>query len=248
MFVFPFSMLSDSSSGSYTANGVVFDGTNDYLSYTSALTGESDTDKISVSFWYADQGGNSSEYMFVGVKSPYRYFNLKWSSNGSTCLIELYNSSKIKLLDGAFMIPSGTGWHHFILSIDLSNSLKRNIYIDDSALSVTWTSYTYGNIGVTTTDTHYIGGSSSTKVNAYLADFWLDFGSYLDITDSAVRRLFISATGKPVYLGATGNVPTGTAPTMFFSGATAGWETNLGTGGGFTENGALTTAPSSPSS
>lgn len=45
-----------------------------------------------------------------------------------------------------------------------------------------------------------------------------------------------------------GGNPTGTDPLVFFSGATASWHTNQGSGGGFTENGALTDAATNPPS
>src|SRR3546814_7073174 len=45
---------------------------------------------------------------------------------------------------------------------------------------------------------------------------------------------------------ADGSTPTGSAPLVFLSGATASWHTNKGTGGGFTENGALTDAATDP--
>jgi hypothetical protein len=52
--------------------------------------------------------------------------------------------------------------------------------------------------------------------------------------------------GAPVSLGADGSTPTGTAPIIFLSGATSSWETNKGSGGGFTENGGLTQSPDDP--
>ena len=82
--------------------------------------------------------------------------------------------------------------------------------------------------------------SGSNKFNGDLADFWLDPGTYIDLSDPANRRKFRDASGNPVYLGADGSKPTGTAPDIFLSGNTEDWHTNKGTGGGFTENGALT--------
>src|SRR4030095_12254857 len=49
----------------------------------------------------------------------------------------------------------------------------------------------------------------------------------------ANRALFITSDLRPVYLGATGNVPTGTAPRVFFGNPDETWWVNLGTGGGF---------------
>ena len=61
------------------------------------------------------------------------------------------------------------------------------------------------------------------------------------------RRKFIDPNKDPVDLGEAGQFPTGTSPLVFLANPTASWQTNLGTGGNFTENGALTDGSSSPS-
>src|SRR3546814_17811034 len=79
------------------------------------------------------------------------------------------------------------------------------------------------------------------------ADLWLDPGTYIDLSVTANRRKFVgSGAATSVDLGADGSTPTGTAPLVFLSGATADWHTNKGAGGGFTENGALTDAATDP--
>ena len=78
-----------------------------------------------------------------------------------------------------------------------------------------------------------------------MADLMMWPGTYLDFSVEANRRLFISAAGKPVD-PAVAVAALGT-PIVRFSGPTASWHTNKGSGGGFTENGALTDASTSPS-
>ena len=73
-----------------------------------------------------------------------------------------------------------------------------------------------------------------------IADFYFNPTTYIDLSVTANRRKFISASLHPVDRGATGSIPTGTAPIMYQSGAVASWQTNKGTGGGFTLTGALT--------
>lgn len=63
----------------------------------------------------------------------------------------------------------------------------------------------------------------------------------------ATRRKFINGSGKPVYLGANGELPTGVAPAVFLSGNAASFGTNQGTGGSFVTTGTLTNASTSPS-
>jgi hypothetical protein len=70
---------------------------------------------------------------------------------------------------------------------------------------------------------------------------------YLDISVVANRRKFITAGLRPVDVGSDGSTPTGTAALIYLSGATSTWHTNDGSGGGFTENGALSDGADSPS-
>lgn len=84
------------------------------------------------------------------------------------------------------------------------------------------------------------------------ADFWFDVGgtSLLDGSGNiaeSTRRKFISATGKPVDLGSTGEKPTGNSPTIFMSGNHTKFPINKGTGGAFTLRGTITDATTSPS-
>jgi len=84
-------------------------------------------------------------------------------------------------------------------------------------------------------------------LNCEIADLYLNTATSLDLSSTANRRKFISAEDKPVDLGSDGSTPTGTAPLIFLSNPTATWQNNLGSGGNFNENGALTDAGDSPS-
>jgi hypothetical protein len=86
------------------------------------------------------------------------------------------------------------------------------------------------------------GSDGNALISADMADLWYAPGVYIDFSVEMNRRKFISAAGKPVDLGSSGQRPTGSAPLVLLSGATEGWHINKGTGGGFIENGALTTA------
>ena len=65
-----------------------------------------------------------------------------------------------------------------------------------------------------------------------------------DTNGTASNRLkFLTASGEPADLGADGSTPTGTQPLIYLANATATFQNNLGSGGNFTENGALTAGP-----
>jgi hypothetical protein len=87
----------------------------------------------------------------------------------------------------------------------------------------------------------------------YLADFWFDAGrtSLFDLSIVANRRKFIDPLGKPVDLGATGSIPTGSPPAFFLRRAPADAPAlfandRSGNGNNFTITGALVNSPSSP--
>lgn len=80
------------------------------------------------------------------------------------------------------------------------------------------------------------------------SDVYIAPGQYIDFSDVAVQAKFRDpVTHKPVYLGANGELPTGTPPQVFFSGDSSSFATNRGLAGPFTLTGALTNANSSPS-
>lgn len=246
-----FPQPSGGSSPSYSAVAVSFDGTNDYLSRGSKLTGAADGKQGLVSFWVNPQLAATNQYIYIGqnLSSLMRYQAFLNTTN--QIQFDARNSAGTTILSmqsasGAF----GTaGWRHVLATWDLAAGVGQ-IYVNDvsdRAGSPTLTNDTipyssdtsFFNVGANT--------SAALKLNAYIADLYINFATTLDLSVEANRRKFISSGLKPVSLGANGETPTGSSPIVFLANPLASWETNLGTGGGFTENGALTAAPSSPS-
>lgn len=139
-------------------------------------------------------------------------------------------------------------WHHLLCSIDVSSGYAIQYYLDDApiALSESFTD------GVTPFDIDLfeqtitindwkVSGSTQPAIQD-MADVWIASGVALDFSDVANRRKFRDADGLPVSLGSDGSTPTGTAPTMFFSGDASAFATNKGTGGAFTLVGTLADA------
>ena len=135
-------------------------------------------------------------------------------------------------------ITDTTNWHHALFSVDMADTAKRHLYIDDV---LDKTVLTYADDLIDLTGTIHTFGSQPTiwKWDGCMADVWFGYGQYIDFSIDANRLKFIDV-GNPVDLGSDGSTPTGVAPLIFFSGATAAWHTNKGPGGGFTEFGALT--------
>lgn len=131
-------------------------------------------------------------------------------------------------------------WVHVLASFDLTSAANRFVYIDDAPCSLTVATYTDGDIDFTLGDwavgARPDGGS---RFAGSMAELWFAPGVYLDLSVESNRRKFISANGRPVSLGATGNAPTGTAPRIYLSGSDDNFVNNEGTGGGFTLHGTL---------
>lgn len=147
-----------------------------------------------------------------------------------------------------------TDWKNILVCMDTNADAGEKIahlFIDDAE------------IDLTPVDTHDaalslfasqpVGIPDDNRVNAYelvtgdASDWWIGPGVYLDFTIQGNRRKFITAGGKPVWLGQHGERPTGTAPAIFLGGDRILFPRNRGTGGALTLSGTLTNATTSPS-
>ncbi len=228
----------------FAANPVNFDGTNDYLTLTSDLTGNADGKQLILSTWFKLTGndGQTMQLFQMGLGNECRLFRI--SSNKFRFSIQ-----KLPAAGGArvwefttsesFNSTSQPGWHHILIAVD-AGALRADAYIDDATFSKTINDALVDATIDFTTNNHQVGALSNgtQKLHANLAELYFA-EEYLDITIEANRRLFISAAGKPVDLGSDGSTPTTNVPIIFLSGDTNAWHTNKGSGGGFNENGAL---------
>lgn len=232
----------------YQANGVTFDGTNDYLVRTPDLVGNADSKLWSGAFWAKRTRTGVTEGIYVSGGSPARALIL-FDAGSNDLILQGRNVSAgtVILQIQTVTAITDTNWHHFMFSVDLADTSKRHLYqdgVDDLQVNA----YTNDTIDFTDASAHAIGANpaGAVKFAGDFADMWLEHGVYIDLSIEANRLKFRCANGGAPDLGSDGSKPTGTAPIMFFSGATADWHTNKGSGGGFTENGALTDAATDP--
>lgn len=231
--------------GGFSANAVNFSGSSNYLSHGSALTGSAVGKAFTYSIHFKD---------WAAVTSDSRLFNLRIDGNnfftiyddGTNLRVYSIYAGVVGLNVVAPSLLSIANWTHLIMSMDVTNASNRHIYVDDSPISPTYSTYSNRSIRLDGLPNVGSGYGNVDLFSGDMAEVWFD-DQYLDISDSAVRRLFTDGSGKPVDLLADGSGPTGSAPLVFLSGETANWHTNKGAGGGFTENGTLTTASTSPS-
>ena len=224
------------------AEGVSFDGTNDYLSRSSDLTGNADGKTFTFSCWvYWD--GSSTQYS-ISTK------NSGGASTLSLALISSTNELQIQTRDAAgnvnlqarHPIVKNT-FLSVIGSFDLANPSNRHIYVNDATQTITWTTYTNSSIDFTV-DNWGVGtingATGGSQLKGRLAHVYLDY-TYRDLSVEANRRLFIDADLKPAANQAS------LSPILYLpmtDADTAG--VNAGTGGDFTINGTLDTAQRGP--
>ena len=235
-------MIGAAGGAGYTAQGVQFDGTNDYLSKNTDLTGNANSKLWTVSFWFNKDV--SVEDKIYGADLDKVIINMASNDKIQVKARDVSNNTDLNISSATAI--SKNAWHHCLFSVDMANTANRHLFIDDvDDLLVS----TYNNDTLDFTQpVHSIGATAAGafKWGGDLADVWIDFGRYVDFSIVANRRLFITAGLCPVDLGDDGSIPFSAAPIMYFSGATAAWHTNKGDGGGFTENGALTDAATNP--
>tara|TARA_R110000782_G_scaffold124875_1_gene216444 strand:- start:172 stop:2286 length:2115 start_codon:yes stop_codon:yes gene_type:complete len=219
------------------AAAIDFDGTNDYLSRSSDMTGNADGKTFTISAWgYRTAFGTH----FIYQASTDR-FNLYGKSNGNFELAALNSSGSFVLemiiggVSDAPLMPLNT-WTHILISVDLTNTSNRYVYVNDVAYagSLTYNTYVNDNIDFTRT-AHSVGSSTSggQKWKGRLSNVFLDY-TYRDLSVTNNRRLFITEDGKP----ADGQA--GLSPIMYMpldDPEDIGY--NAGTGGDFTVNGVM---------
>jgi hypothetical protein len=218
--------------------GVDYDGTNDYLSRATDLTGNSDGKTFTFSAWIYETSGNSKIYHIDNGSGATR-FQISFDGTGASSKLEMTatnpSGTTVLNIDSPTSNLSNNTWQHILISIDLTNASNRYIYINDVSQSVTWNTYSNDNIDFTSAylaigAATYSGGVYG-QVKGRLAGVYLDY-TYRDLSIEANRRLFIDDDGLYVTPPTTGiiSVPMDDP---------ADPGRNDGTGGNFTLNGVV---------
>lgn len=254
MFPFPVAPHGDTVRRSIV-DAASFDGANDYATRGAGLTGAADSKKFTLVFW--TNGPSGGDYILCSSGSVGggvgRFFSQKRGANSHLQIVvqDTAGADALDIESNTTMAPAGS-WRCRMISVDMADTAKRHMYFADSdVLSVT----KYVNTTLDFTDADWAIGAAANGSNKYsggLAEFFFWPGVYVDFSVEANRRMFITASGKPVdptvALAALG------APAIYFhldDGETANnfVANNDGgaTGGAFTVTGALSTYASSPS-
>lgn len=242
--------------GGYVANATDFSGTNQYMAKGVALTGVVNSKTGIFSAWVRLDGGDGAN---MGI-----YNNVDTLTTGSSGLIVRRQADGKFRLEGfndvAATFPfretsvstytSGASWIHLLAAWDTTTggtTDKAYLYIDGvnerNLISLQNFDMQY------TSNANFVAGvnGATDDLNGCLSDVYFAPGQFLDFSVQSNREKFRSAAGKPVYLGANGELPTGTSPAVFFTNPFGTFSTNLGTGGNFSQTAGLTAASTSPS-
>ncbi len=233
--------------GGYQASGADFDGTNDWMTRGSDLTGAVDGKKFTVVLWYRIDGGDDATTTGFFITAS-RFKLEKHSSNNWRLFGRNSSASTILTAVGEdnAVVASAT-WGCLMASGDLATPGSGRMYRNDisdyseTAFVDDTLDYTVGDVG--------IGGQidGTAKFNGCLAEIYVNLVTNIDFDVEANRRRFISPAGKPVSLGADGSGPTGTAPIGYWKNPFDSFETNSGTGGNMSVTGELAACSTSPS-
>lgn len=222
-----------------------FDGQTNYLERTTQFSNVSDSNTFTLSFWIwpspmwatATDGGLNQAFYWEGTattttRNQYKY--LASSTVSGKVLIGLQDTGG-NWFALYIQVPTST-WTHVLLSVNLSSSSTRYVYLNDIDVStntdiVDWDTYSDINIDFTCAYSRFGKLHSAQQwFQGRLSNFFLDM-TYRDLSSSVNRRHFIDADGFPAD-------PSGLSPPIYFpmtDATTVG--TNSGTGGNMTEYG-----------
>jgi hypothetical protein len=180
----------------------LFDGSSDYLQRGTTFTNNTNSKTLTLSFWFRwDDGPNENE----------RIFGFYGDSTGSNTNAGLggYIDTSAKALkithgNNAFNwnTPNNTiikgKWTHFLMSIDMDTQSNTKVYIDDVAITGTYTYFVTGTAIKGDTDYNSIGAflnnQYSQTYKGNLAHFYVDY-TWRDLATTSNRRIFIDADG-----------------------------------------------------
>jgi len=218
------------------AAAIDFDGTNDYLSRSSDMTGNTDGKELTVSAWFYVEDETYNQQIAYqstdGSNVGLAFYLDSGTGTRVTGFVRAFNSSGTKIAQTVSFAAAQKGWNHAIASINLA-ATTGSIYLNDELVGGMSTA-----INDTidfTKSTHEIGASSASSdfLKGRLSNVFLDY-TYRDLSVTNNRRLFITEDGKP----ADGQA--GLSPIMYMpldDPEDIGY--NAGTGGDFTVNGVM---------
>lgn len=234
-----------------------FDGTTTYLERTSTIYG-SDSSQGVLALWVNTGSLSAAQCAFFGYGTGNGFIGVNIFTTGIiNVIVSKTNTASDRISMNSNTAYTINSWIYLLASWDTNfsgGSRLTNLFINGindknliqdtgSAFNFPYSGATHWRIGAQ--DPFFAGGNEYFKGN--LSSVYFAPGTYIDVSVVSNRRKFISATKRPVFLGANGSLPTGSVPALFMQGVGTGFNVNSGTGGNFTTTGTLTTPTTTPS-
>jgi len=215
-----------------------FNGSNDYL-FRSSIVGVSSTKQFTFSFNFVKTGGSSSVPMeFRNAANTYSVrawqnaasYNIYIINNGTEVVVANISNADYNALN----VDTGYKQNNVSISFDLSDTNKRYVYLNGTAATVTWATYTNQLIDMSQLNNWRVGnsGTGSAWWNGQLGEVYFNT-AYTDLATS--NPFWDSDTNRPnsvrKVIADTSVTPLIALPII---GNDAG--NNLGSGGDFTVN------------
>jgi len=223
-----------------TILGAGFNGTDTYLTRGADLTGNVDSQVITIAF---KTRMSSAGYVFESTSNRMARVNIInnasiqiLGANAAGSLVYNWNAT------GFSPVLDDGNYHTVLFSVSLPATEIAHFVIDDTEITYS-ANFTVEDETIDYTVADHVVGAAFGLGSKYSGDiemFWLD-NVYYDFSVEANRRKFFDASGDAV-LDPTGDgTPAGGAqPLIYLAGTFDQWEENKGTGGGMTVTGALT--------
>jgi len=236
-------------SGAVEAQAIDFDGTNDYLSRSTDLVGNSDSKTFTLSLWVYHNASNEQQSYVSAIQTGGSFYgiNLRRKTNKGNYNVNggnLADNSAVFNVDfnvssNGVVQPDNT-FIHILVSIDLTDTAKRFVYVNDAVPSyINFSTYTNGEIDFTK-DKWRIGSQSfdnGERLDGRLSNVFLDY-TYRDLSVEANRRLFVDYDDDGGLVPASGQASL--SPILYLP-MDDPYDPgrNDGTGGDFTLNGTI---------
>ena len=219
------------------AAAIDFDGTNDYLSRVSDLTGAVDGKTFTFSAWVYIAGTSSDQRIYHSndTGSGWPRFAVLVDDGNRVIFVSYPTNGTARLnISSATNSLSRNTWYNILASVDMASQANSKIYINDANSPLLVSVFTNTDLAFANNQ-HYVGAESSSagKFDGRLSNVFLDY-TYRDLSVTNNRRLFITEDGKPADGQASLN------PIMYMpldDPEDIGY--NAGTGGDFTVNGVM---------
>ena len=203
-----------------------YDGTNDYVSWASAVHGLPDSaGAYLISFWINPETGDAEEYVmsfgwrvFIRRKADGQFI-LTGKTSGAVDIVAVASNSGVSALNTwchvVFSGVPGSGAQVYVDGVDALGAASTN---DAGTLRFEETLYTGAN------------GSPTASLTGSLSEVYIDQpAAFFDLSAPGNIDKFITASGSPASLGYQAANVTGSAPQIYLP--DGGLRNNLGAGG-----------------